>query len=150
MAKWIIHDKWAENLGISLGISKYVNKLVDFPEELPEFIEYAKERAEMIVGPEKEIIVEALASLAASHDSARRKSKKELGAFQLSFLREKGDSFVKAYYLHHILDYISECTYIQRKMPINIRENIAMGIMEKLMSSSYELHEVKQFVLQNL
>ena len=40
MTQWWIHDKWAVRIGIERDTSYYVNRLIDFGDEVDEYIEY--------------------------------------------------------------------------------------------------------------
>ncbi|MEA2051621.1 MAG: hypothetical protein U9O90_02205, partial [Euryarchaeota archaeon] len=80
-------------MGLSREITDFVNHLSDFPEKSPEFIVFCEREGE-------EIIIQ----LVKSHDFKMiMKIPKYL---QLLFMREKGSEYVKAWYLHYVLDYI--------------------------------------------
>ena len=151
MAKWVVHGKWNSKFGLSKGISIYVNSLIDFPQKNLEFVNYAKAQGKSIMGSSRGNIVDMIAGMAASHDSGRRKDKWEFGlVFQLEFLKKKGEDFIKAWYLHQALDYISEEIYKRgRWAKESIKEEINLGMLERLMKSSSELWEIKGFVLNN-
>jgi hypothetical protein len=40
MPEWKIHNKWVEKLGIPKETSNFVNRLIDFPDEIQEFLEF--------------------------------------------------------------------------------------------------------------
>ena len=101
MPSWKIHNKWAVKVGIPREISNYVNRLIDFPDKCPEFIDFCKEELGFGVWP---FINIPLAKMAGGHDSGRRR--KIATYIQLSFLRQKGSEYVKCWYLHHALDFI--------------------------------------------
>ena len=44
MPEWKIHNKWTEQMGISIEVSNYVNCLVDSPEKCPDLLDFAVDR----------------------------------------------------------------------------------------------------------
>jgi hypothetical protein len=60
---------------------------------------------------------------------------------QLRFLRQKGSDYVKAWYLHHILDYI-------KSAPVLSIEEILKRVENKT-EPCQELEKVKNFVTSN-
>ncbi len=86
MPKWNIHDKWARKMNIPEETSNFVNRLIDFPEKCQEFAEYQREIYRI------------------EHNSGRKR--KTVMYLQMSLLQKKGTEFVKAWFLHHALDYI--------------------------------------------
>ncbi len=129
MPKWEIHDKWAEKMGIPCEISNFVNHLSDFPEECQEFMEFCEREG-------SEIILE----LVRVHDFRRiMKIPKYL---QIVFLRrQKGSEYVKAWYLHYVLDYI-------RMAPALTSEAILKRTEERF-EPCQELEILKEFVMDN-
>jgi len=114
--EWHYHDKWNRKLGISDGISNYVNNLIDvlvgrktLPQEYLDFVELESQKE---ANSEKKVVSSALEEEILKHDSARKsdnKSMRELIAkIQLKFLSQKGEDYVKAWYLHHALDYVDD------------------------------------------
>ncbi len=75
------------------------------------------------------------------HDKGRNR-KFALSA-QLEFLRRKGDDYIFAYFLHHILDYLERCYLL---------DNVLNRIRQKLYNPKYEpyLEIVLKFVENNL
>jgi hypothetical protein len=115
--EWKDHDTWAEKLGIPTEISREVNNLVDAlnTEEglYAEFEQNKKELSDSAID-EKASGNTALESVLAvnmgSHDASQKKTtdaKMEASA-KLEFLQQKGDKHVRAWYLHHYLDYLNE------------------------------------------
>ena len=128
MPKWEIHDKWAEKIGIPREISNFVNHLSDFPEECHEFMDFCEREGE-------EIILE----LVRVHDFRRiMKIPKYL---QLVFSREKGSEYVKAWYLHYVLDYI-------KMAPALTFEEIIKRTEDRF-EPCQELEIIKNFVMDN-
>lgn len=115
---WQTHDLWSQKLGVSQDVSRYVNNMVDAIREghtLPqEYLEFVKNESERIAKKiaTKRIGVFALVTEKETlkHDSARKKrtSAKIACEIQLNFLKNKGEDYVKAWYLHHALDYLND------------------------------------------
>ncbi len=129
MPKWEIHDKWAERMGLPSEISNFVNHLSDFPEKCQEFMEFCEREG-------GEIIIE----LVKVHDFRRiMKIPKYL---QVVFSRrQKGSEYVKAWYLHYVLDYI-------RMAPALTVEEIIKRTEDRF-ESCQELEVIKNFVMDN-
>ncbi|PUA34286.1 MAG: hypothetical protein B9J98_00080 [Candidatus Terraquivivens tikiterensis] len=140
MPEWEIHNKWARRLGIPEKISNFVNSLVDFPEENQEFMEFLDtEDKKLCMGKRKHIVILPYRATVGKHDSGRRR--KTAMYLQLRFLRQKGSEYVKAWYLHHILDYI-------KSAPVLGIEEILKRVENKT-ESCKELEIVKNFVMSN-
>lgn len=115
MPSWKIHDKWAEKMGV-LECSRYVSNLIDAIEEgktLPqEYLDFVKEYAEREQERSKKSgLAVVIFKTALKHDAGRRKKKgvaSIAGKIQLKFLRQKGVEYLRAWYLHHMLDDLSE------------------------------------------
>jgi len=128
MPKWEIHDKWAEKMRISKEMSNFVNRLSDFPEKCQEFMDFCEREG-------GEIILE----LVRVHDFRRiMKIPKYL---QLVFLRRKGSEYVKAWYLHYVLDYI--------KMAPALTPEEIIKRTEDRFEPCQELESIKNFVMDN-
>lgn len=127
MPKWEIHDKWAEKMGLPREISNFVNHLSDFPEKCHEFMEFCEREG-------GEIILE----LVKVRDFRRiMKIPKYL---QVVFSRrQKGSEYVKAWYLHYVLDYI-------RMAPALTVEEIIKRTEERF-EHCQELEIIKEFVM---
>ena len=129
MPKWEIHDKWAEKIGISRKISNFVNHLNDFPEEGQEFMDFCEHEG-------GEIILQ----LVRVHDF--RKIMKIPKYLQVVFLRrQKGSEYVKAWYLHYVLD------YIKMAPTLSIEEIIKRT--EDRFDPCHELEIIRNFVMEN-
>ena len=128
MPKWEIHDKWAEKIGISREISNFVNHLNDFPEEGQEFMDFCEHEG-------GEIILQ----LVRVHDFRRiMKIPKYL---QVVFSRLKGSEYVKAWYLHYVLDYI-------KMAPARSIEDIIKRTEDRF-EPCQELEIIRNFVMGN-
>ena len=128
MPEWAIHIKWAQRLGIPDEISSFVNFLSDFPEKTREFMVFCEcEGGEIIM------------RLLRVHDfDTIMKIPKYL---QVVFVRQKGSEYVKAWYLHYLLD------YIKMAPELSIEEIIKKT--EDRFESCEELEIVGNFVMDN-
>ncbi|MCD6214927.1 MAG: hypothetical protein J7J46_08150 [Candidatus Desulfofervidus sp.] len=128
MPEWAIHIKWAQRLGIPEEISSFVNFLSDFPEKTQEFMEFCEREG-------GEIIMRLLRV----HDfNTIMKIPKYL---QVVFVRQKGSEYVKAWYLHYLLD------YIKMAPELSIEEIIKKT--EDRFGSCEELEIIGNFVMDN-
>lgn len=103
MPSWKIHDKWAHKMEISKEISNYINRAIDnidVPEDLIKYVNEVK-----IPRPRGRVpfSIADLLAMFGKHDFGHKKFIKEK---VLPFFQRKGTGYVKAYYLHFILDYI--------------------------------------------
>lgn len=116
-------------MGVPCEISDFVNHLSDFPEECQEFMEFCEREG-------SELILE----LVRIHDFRRiMKIPKYL---QIVFLRrKKGSEYVKAWYLHYVLDYI-------RMAPALTSEEILKRTEDRF-EPCQELEILKEFVMDN-
>jgi hypothetical protein len=129
MPKWEIHNKWAEKMGITKEISNFVNHLSDFPERSKEFMEFCECEAEGII-----------LQLVKAHDF--RMIMKIPKYLQVVFLqRQKGSEYVKAWYLHYVLDYI--------KMAPALSPEEVLKRTEDRFGRCLELELIKEFVKEN-
>ncbi|MEA3485901.1 MAG: hypothetical protein U9R03_04250 [Candidatus Aerophobetes bacterium] len=141
MPEWKIHDKWAEEIGVSKEVSNFVNLLIDFPQECPEFLNFCDKEEEGIseLSKSQQSVIHKSFAQRIGYDSGRRR--KTDMHIQLQFLHERGSECVKAWYLHQILDY----NYI-KGAPILTVEEILERIESKT-ESCQELENVKRFVI---
>jgi len=121
MPSWSIHNKWAEKIGISEKVSDFVNRLIDVPEECEEFTEDQRKIYRI------------------EHDSGRKR--KTVMYVQLNSLRKKGSEFIKAWFLHHALDYVAAA-------PILSIDEV-MKRLEERTERRPELEAIKDFVRKN-
>lgn len=98
--KWKTHDKWAQKLGISKEVSNYVNRVVDNI-NVPEDFKKHTEKRKISTSRGKNFAIRDITENL--HDRGKDKHIQEL---DLQFLSMKGKNYVKAYYLHFILDYL--------------------------------------------
>jgi len=134
MPTWRVHNKWAKKLApnISKVSLNFVNKLIDNPEKVKEFVKFFAETRNWfpewrMISPKfplsEDYIKEIFATrdelhskmlsqlLQLRHDSGRMRNPfggstyQGLAAFvQLKFLSVKGSDYIKVWYLHHLLD----------------------------------------------
>ena len=101
-----IHTKWAEKLGIPREISDYVNRLIETPGKCQEFVEFCdREDEKSRTGKRRCVVTIPYRMLVGKRSSGRRKIVTYL---LLGFLRQKGSEYIKAWYLHQILNYIEK------------------------------------------
>ena len=149
MPKWEIHNKWAEQMGISKEVSDFINLVIDFPQKCQEFLDFCDREPDARIyskGRPTRITIGQFMR----HDSGRHYGyAKEV---QLKFLRKKGDDYVKAWYLHHILDYMAWwVTEGFSESTPSIEDILQAKRLEKLFGSSQEqeLRNVKNFVMNH-
>jgi hypothetical protein len=103
MPNWRIHNKWAEKLAVGQEASELVNLLIDFPTKCQEYVTFCETGNDArVFSKGKPTTMTSL--LLERHDSAR--SRTVLRDVQLRFLRQKGAMYVRAWYLHQMLDYL--------------------------------------------
>ena len=103
MPEWKIHMKWSKKMGIPDNIAGYTNRIIDakkledYPEDFAKYInkvEFSRPKGRMPFS-----VADLLVTFG-THDV--RKMKREV----LPFFQRKGDAYVKAWYLHMVLDYL--------------------------------------------
>lgn len=103
MPVWKIHIKWSKKIGIPDDVGENTNRIIDarkledYPEDFLRYIYrtiYPQPK-----GREPISLAKLLDMFKPIHDL--RKFKKEV----LPYFRMKGRNYVRAWYLHHILDY---------------------------------------------
>ena len=118
MPAWNIHRKWSKQLNIPISISESIDRLVDFPKEWFEDGYPWMTYEDILLLDEKElhsdVCFEAFSELEKNnlivHDLGRHKP---LNPTQKELLLEciyhhYGTLGIKAFFLHHVLDYIDE------------------------------------------
>lgn len=149
MPEWRIHDKWAERMGIPREISSFINNLIDFPKECPEYLDFCDTDLDAriyIKGRPTRITIADFTR----HDSGR--SDKHVRAIQLKFLRQKGKDYVRAWYLHNILDYIKWwLTKVPSELVIDIEDMLQEKRLEKKIGDvqDQDLQSVRSFVFKH-
>lgn len=103
MPKWEVHMKWSKRMGIPDDVAEYTNRLIDartledYPEDFSKWInkvEFPRPKGRMPFS-----LADLLVTFG-THDV--RKMKREI----LPYFQRKGEDYVKAWYLHLILDYL--------------------------------------------
>lgn len=133
--KWKKHDKWANKLGISNEVSRYVNNLIDAIRDdktlPPEYIDFVRKESEKIGEQSKKgkrVIAMLIQRETLKHDSGRRR--KTIGRvsakIQSRYMKKKGKDYVKAWYLHHALDYLEGNRDWIRNVPSETVETVIM------------------------
>lgn len=115
---WTDHRRWATRFGIDQDAADYVNRIIDISDEtrLPkEYKQTVADCAEQIASTRGSKNGSSALSLVITketmgHDSGRQKTTRGNLAAEctLEHLRQKGDEYVDAWYLHHHLDYLWE------------------------------------------
>jgi len=147
MPKWEIHDKWAERMGIPKEVSAFVNLLIDFPQKCQAFLDFCDGDPAARVyrrGRPTSITVGQFTN----HDAGRRKRYGR--EFQTKFLHQKGSEYVRAWYLHHILDYMK--WWLTSYDPaLSIEDILQAKRLEKMFGSfqEQELQNVKDFIVKH-
>lgn len=107
MPRWKLHHKWDQKLGISYEVSGYIAHAIDSKGpsdnriQMPEdFRKHTEERKIPRTKGKNFAIADLQANL---HDRGRNRF---VQIQDLEFLSGKGRDYVKAYYLHFILDYL--------------------------------------------
>jgi hypothetical protein len=149
MPEWKIHNKWAEKAGISKEVSGFVNLLIDFPQKCQEFLDFCdREQAARIYKGGKSTRMTILPLI--RHNSAR--NKKYARKIQLEFLRQKGDEYIKAWYLHQILDYLKWwVTEEPSEYVLSIEDILQAKRLDRQIGSPQdrELQNIKNFVMNH-
>ena len=103
MPKWKVHNKWAEKMKISKDTSNFVNGLVDFPKDSQEFKDFCEKDPDARIF-RRGRLTRGTIFCSILHDSGR--NKEYARRIQLKFLSQKGNDYIRAYWLHQILDYV--------------------------------------------
>ena len=145
MPKWDIHKKWDLKLGIPLEVSEYIQKAADskgssdkkitMPED---FKRHTEDRKLQRSRGRNFAIADLNSNL---HDRARDKVTQ---AEDLKYLLTKGTDYVKAYYLHFILDYLHHPT-IREWLKIT-GDNIADSIDKYHKNKAILLPETNEYL----
>lgn len=149
MPEWEIHNKWAKRVGIAAGVSDFVNLLIDFPQKCQEFLDFCDREPDARIYTKGRPTHMTVAS-SIGHDSGRNKNYAR--EIQLSFLRRKGREYVKAWYLHHILDYIKWWVTEGTSEPtLSVEAILQVKRLERKFGSSQdqELQNVRDFAVEH-
>ncbi|MDZ7730607.1 MAG: hypothetical protein U5K37_06345 [Natrialbaceae archaeon] len=124
--KWQDHERWARKLGISSDVATFVNRVIDVStrSDLPgEYLDMLHKQAEYLVaerGPTtgNSMLPQIIVKEAINHDAGRqKKTRGDLSAEVVQkVLQQKGDDYLRAWYLHHFLDYVWEHRTTERSL----------------------------------
>ena len=154
MPSWDVHVKWALRMNIPRDVANYVNSVIDCsryecPQDFIEFLlrEFERDVARYRVGP----IISYVERKA--HDISRKN--KTFQVLELKFLvKYKGDlSYVKAWYLHHLLDYLGGVSSLSGKEVVRRfkeRMPIELVIDGQRFDFSQIIADIVSFVHKNL
>lgn len=116
---WESHDRWAKKLDISQEVSRYVNRIVDenkrakLPDDYKKAVNRWAENKAAKDGAKKgnsalHLVIKR--DIKETHDKGAGTKTADTMAHSatVNLLKQKGDDYLVAYYLHHHLDYLSE------------------------------------------
>ena len=136
MPNWIIHNKWTDLAGIDKKIANYVDRTIDYAGN------WAIED-----------------DLGESHDLEELVVVRQLKFFYDKDLKKKSNSkleHVKAYYVHHLLDYFRETRYdindLEFIFEAYLREKVPVAIKDdnnNIVNFSQELKEIFQLLREH-
>lgn len=117
--KWADHDHWATSMGIREGVSRKVNTIIDavdqgdkIPSEYHQALATcAQEWTEKNAPNSKSAMDAVISDYSARNHDVERSSKTggDIAAeVHRCAMREMGEEYLKAWYLHHHLDFLSE------------------------------------------
>ncbi len=151
MSKWCVHKDWDSKLGTPCEVSDYMQRAIDSkgPSDknivMPEdFVKHCEEKKIIWSGHKNLAIVDLAYNL---HDRAKAGGKtirKIIQAEDLKFLLAKGDDYVKAYYLHFILDYLDHST---NRQLIQMGDSIARCIDRYKKNKAADVSETSQHLI---
>ncbi len=151
VSKWCVHKDWDSKLGTPCEVSDYMQRAIDSkgPSDknivMPEdFVKHCEEKKIIWSGHKNLAIVDLAYNL---HDRAKAGGKtirKIIQAEDLKFLLAKGDDYVKAYYLHFILDYLDHST---NRQLIQMGDSIARCIDRYKKNKAADVSETSQHLI---
>jgi len=146
MTEWQLHNKWAIKLGITRDVSEYVNRLIDFPHEVEDYVSFVKSRMKKDHMTNDEFIKITkklkIFHTVFGHDIGR--TKKGPMKWQLEFLLQKGIDYVKAWYLHHLMDFIENR---EDDKVNNVLEKFCEKMKIKILDNDNELLRIRDLIL---
>ena len=149
MPSWRVHERWAQRLGIPFNVANFVNRLIDKPSDVQEYIDFlsGQESAPSRRSGGRMKVVTLPLSMRERHNSGRKL--KTYARLQLKFLSNKGLEYVKAWYLHHTLDYIESTPSLE---PTETLGRIKRTFVTKCNNHDFSriLEEVLEFCRKNL
>lgn len=149
MPGWEVHMRWSKKMGISNDVAEYTNRVIDAKklEDHPKnFLEYAYRKEFPRPKGKKPFSLTDFLVIFPAHDF--RKLKKEV----LPYFRIKGENYVKAWYLHHILDYLVKLKDWMKNTGESIEDCIDKYRKNKavtILGTEKQLTEVMDFLQAN-
>lgn len=149
MPKWEVHMKWSKRMGIPDDVAEYTNRIIDartledYPEDFAKWInnvEFPRPKGRLPFS-----LADLLVTFG-THDL--RKMKKEV----LPYFQGKGDAYVKAWYLHCILDYLVKLKDWMKNTGESIEDCISKYRKNKaviVFGTEKQLTEVMDFLKEN-
>lgn len=144
MPRWDIHNNWAERIGIPKRVSTFVNQLSDSPKTCDAFRVFC----------ERHYPPRPPTRVSIWHDGA--KDAPYIREAELKFLRTMGKPYIRAFYLHHILDYIE--WWLRNGGPLEPTSSLE-GIMDDMLQTRLgekirsledrDIQEIEDFVLHH-
>ncbi|HEC76120.1 MAG TPA: hypothetical protein ENI33_02530 [Thermoplasmatales archaeon] len=145
---WKLHNKYAKKLGVSEEKSNYVNRIVDNINLPLEYVEYVKKSVRSLKGKTAFPYVVADYMINRGHDAGRRAAKEITSKIQLDFLAQKGEEYVKAWYLHHALDIIWDKNLLEN---ISKLKSILMDDLVQIYPDRIKYcNEIIKFIEENI
>ena len=89
MPNWVVHDKWAKKVGIDEFIANYVNRNIDYGTSWA----FSENNNNKSYSNDESVVIQQL------HFFHQKDLENE---------KDNKNSYVKAFYLHHLLDYFRE------------------------------------------
>ena len=143
MSKWCIHKKWDAKFGIPDDISEYVlhcidskgpkDKLIKIPED---FLKHTLEPKIIIAGHQPV----SCATFLRNNWHDRGKSKKGINPVydeDIKFLSNKGSSYVRAYLMHIVIDYLNDLQFWREGSGESVLDCLSKYIKKK----ANQIHE---------
>lgn len=149
MPGWEVHMRWSKKTGIPDDVAEYTNRIIDarkledYPEDFAKWInnvESPRPKGRMPFS------LADLLVIFGTHDV--RKMKREI----LPYFQRKGDTYVKAWYLHLILDYLVKLKDWMRNTGESVEDCINKYRKNKavtILGTEKQLTEVMDFLQAN-
>jgi len=149
MPKWEVHMKWSKRMGIPDDVAEYTNRIIDarklgdYPEDFAKWInkvEFPRPKGRLPFS------LADLLVIFGTHDV--RKTKREI----LPYFERKGHDYVRAWYLHHVLDYLVKLKDWMRNTGESIEDCINKYQKNKavtVLETEKQLIEVMDFLKRN-
>lgn len=132
-------------MGVPEHAARLVDQMIDQPEKCREFVTFV-ERECPIYAKGRRTRVSGMEFI--RHDGARRSPITR--KIQLEFVREKGSAYVKAFYLHQMLDYVAWWVNEWKHTMPSLEEILRPERMEKKVGDPQDplLQEARQLLIK--